>query len=458
MKEAIINQIMSLCAVLALISCNGNTKEGNGINSNNTSSEEPTVFVIGKNEKFGLMDSQGKALTPISYNAIIKLSEEYYYVRDGLKWKVMSVNGEEVIPSSILDRFNIGWLSEGLFIVNEKKGNCGAIDAEGNVVIPCIYDELFHFSEGLALVHKNGKAGFIDLNGQEVVPCIYDYGSDFTEGIASVQQKGKWGAIDRTGNVVIDFKYESISRFIDGFAVVEKESKNGFINKKGEIVVPIIYDSFSYYNCFIEGMAYPCDKTNWCVGLVNCRGEQVAPCIYKSIGTFNEGIAVYEKNNNKRGYINKLGEEINSFENVRNFSEGLAAVRNQGQFGFINSSFKEVIPYSFSDAGEFHEGYASVKKGYKWGFINTKGDIMVPCEYDEVFSFSNGCARVKKNGKYGYVNTHGVEVAPCKYDIALDFSKGFGTVYINGMEGRINTKGEEIIPCEYSFISSNCML
>lgn len=46
------------------------------------------------------------------------------------------------------------------------------------------FDELYPFSEGLALVKKDNKFGYINTKGELVIPCQFGYASDFIDGAA----------------------------------------------------------------------------------------------------------------------------------------------------------------------------------------------------------------------------------------------------------------------------------
>ena len=58
---------------------------------------------------------------------------------------------------------------------------------------------------------------------------------------------------------------------------------------------------------------------------------------------------------------------------------------------------------------EYSEGLAEVRLNDKWGFIDKSGTEIIPCKYDWAEGFSEGRAKVKLNGKQGYVNKSGVE-------------------------------------------------
>ena len=93
----------------------------------------------------------------------------------------------------------------------------------------------------------------------------------------------------------------------------------------------------------------------------------------------------------------------------------------------------------------FINGLAIVKINNKYGFINSIGEEVVTCKYDEASFFNNGLARVKSNDKYGFVNAKGEEIIPCIYDVAQDFGDdGLAGVVLNGKWYEIDTNGKII--------------
>ena len=83
----------------------------------------------------------------------------------------------------------------------------GCIDKTGKRVIPCKYDRISPFSEGLACVELNGKYGYIDKTGKEVIPLKYDFAWSFENGRAHVTAKNIFGIkkrfyIDKNGNKI----------------------------------------------------------------------------------------------------------------------------------------------------------------------------------------------------------------------------------------------------------------
>ena len=93
-------------------------------------------------------------------------------------------------------------------------------------------------------IYENGKWGFADENGTVVIPCRWDDVCDFHEGLAGVQWDGKWGYIDKTGELVIPCEFGEADDFHEGLAHVVDWSycevgcvyDEYFIDHNGDIV------------------------------------------------------------------------------------------------------------------------------------------------------------------------------------------------------------------------------
>ena len=61
------------------------------------------------------------------------------------------------------------------------------------------------------------------------------------------------------------------------------------------------------------------------------------------------------------------------------YYEGLAMVRLDKKYGFIDKTGKEVIPIKYDNAWGFSEGLANVRLNNKWFYINQKGECVKDC-------------------------------------------------------------------------------
>ncbi len=182
---------------------------------------------------------------------------------------------------------------------------------------------------------------------------------------------------------------------------------------------------------------------------------------------FSEGLAaVY--NNGKYGFINDRGDTVIDFQYdaVLNFSEGLASVVINRKFGFINTKGEAIIEPQFEWVGEFSEGLASVKRGKLYGFISKDGEISIEPQFDNVKSFNGGFASVQSEGKWRRINRNGEYVhepaglATDPRDLGYDEKYGVSfyddraAVSKKSSYGFIDTDGELAIPLKYYRVST----
>lgn len=274
-------------------------------------------------------------------------------------------------------------------------------------IVPCKYDYVGNFYEGLAMVRLNGKSGFIDKTGKEVIPCKYNSASDFSDGLAPVSNGDKWGYINKDGKEVIPYKYDYADCFFEGLAAVGVASTDGsgmtmhgYIDTTGKEVIPLKYvQAFA----FSEGLANVVNK-DFEHGFIDKAGKEIVPCGKYYLGGgeaflsfFSEGLAaVCDKNSLKWGFIDTTGKEVipcqydSVGENIGGFSDGLAVVSNgeypNEQFCVIDKTGKTVIlSESFIKWGKFSDGLLAVLAGQypniKWGYIDTTGKQVIPCQY-----------------------------------------------------------------------------
>ena len=136
--------------------------------------------------------------------------------------------------------------------------------------------------------------------------------------------------------------------------------------------------------------------------------------------------------------------KMKKYDNVGDFYEGLARIKKDGDYGFINKKGEEVVELKYDDVGDFHEGLAWIKNYIYYGFINKEGKEVIKLNYDFVGDFHEGLARVKKDGYYGFINKEGKEIVKPKYDFVGDFYEGLAYVQKEGYYGFINKEGNEI--------------
>ena len=70
------------------------------------------------------------------------------------------------------------------------------------------------------------------------------------------------------------------------------------------------------------------------------------------------------------------------------------------------------MPLIYESVEWFTEGLAAVRSKGKWGFVDAKGKVVVKPEYDKVFDFLGGQAGVVIRGDCTVIDRGGKRLAP----------------------------------------------
>ncbi|MFP4220688.1 MAG: WG repeat-containing protein [Phormidium sp.] len=169
--------------------------------------------------------------------------------------------------------------------------------------------------------------------------------------------------------------------------------------------------------------------------------------------------ALFEDESGTRrwGYFDDEGQLAIApeFSSAAEFSEGLAAVSQQGQYGFIDPSGQIVIPAQFEAVQPFREGRAAVRRQGQWGFIDRSGQEVIAPQFVAVAPFSEGLARIEtrsgNQSHYGFIDRNGQAVMAARFKEARSFSEGLAAVCVedrdSGLDrcGYINPQGDWVI-------------
>jgi WG containing repeat len=270
------------------------------------------------------------------------------------------------------------------FVRNDK---LGYIDRTGKIIIEPKFEIADNFSEGLALVKIGEKFGYIDRTGKIVISPEFDRADNFSEGLAPVEIGGKFGCIDKARKLVIPARFDSIDRFKNGSAEVSIGDVRGVIDRSGKFT------------------AYPTSSNSAPITTAQSNSDEL----------------ISFAQNNRYGYMDRKGKVIvrPKFDNVGEFSEGLAWVIIDRKLGYIDKTGKVKITPRFYDSpfasgrGDFDGGLAKVCLD-GCGYIDRTGKIVIPLKFDNVArKFSNGLAWVEIDRRLGYIDRTGkVKIPP----------------------------------------------
>lgn len=293
----------------------------------------------------------------------------------------------------------------------------------------------------------------------------------------------KFGYVSREGAWVAWPVYDSVVNGItrlepteNGYLYPAKyHGKCGYLNARGEWEIAPQYHNVREFRCN-RAIAYR-DKTV----VIDPHGEDVFTVEKgEKIGDFSEGLAW------KTVTDEKTGEQIFGYVDVDNhwvisprfpfdsgrfqyyqFSEGAAQVYRSGAEGtgydYIDRNGELLTRQYFEEARPFSEGCAAVKQDGKWGYIEPNGNWKIPPQYQYAWPFSEGLGAVIDQENHGkYIDQNGtIKLSFHYYGLLLDdfrndvsFHEGLAGVYesdLGGQKGYIDKSGRWAISPQFAY-------
>jgi len=378
-------------------------------------------------------------------------------------------------------RYNQGFrFSDGLAWITSPGGLYGAINKNGETVIPFIWEGYLDLGDGYAYVvrveSRKMQRCVLDRKGHsifgEATPTFEAFGAAFADGMTWAKLKTGFVLVSTEGEIIpLEAGLTPVAGFCDGrLMVVNADGLYGYVNTAGELVIPCEWAS-AYP--FSQGYAAVMD------GSITEREESDDPDIRYDVTNWL--------------FIDKDGAPLNDqhYSAVRSFCNGRAAVCNKAyRWGYLNLQGQLVLGYRWRSAGDFHADRAPVSHPDldpdMAGFIDGDGELETPWRFEMFGHFSegacpayyypdggriyinkygttlgsykqkswasnsniiNGYGVVSDGQGWGYVNASGTLEIPCTWSVAMPFSEDLAWVESNDWRGFINGKGRKVIDC-----------
>lgn len=372
------------------------------------------LLKIQKGKKYGFIDIMGNLLLEPSYYdisrfnhgyAVVSQKDSYYdydddYDREYSIYGVIDSNLNEVIPCAFR---SMKYIEESHLFETEKgyKDTSGRFIAECDgkkIYVPSKYLYCKSFNNGSAVAvlktWPENRYALINDKAEDIIPPIFDSLTLLSNGSYKFKLNDKYGLIDNIGRIILPNKYHAIGKFVDNLACARVDVKSadsnketnlyGYIDLQGNEVLPVEYEfigkRFNRRTVVMKG-------GEWCLFGIDDHKltafpgvAHLGPCVSDDMCKINLG-GKYDKGNNRV---------------------------TGGLWGYCSVDGKTVIEAVYESACGFSEGFAAVKKDGKWGFINTSGEVVVPCNYDEVdSSYKEGSGRLTRGQEVFVFDSNG---------------------------------------------------
>lgn len=239
----------------------------------------------------------------------------------------------------------------------------GLAKANGSLQIPCEYDQISTYFGDRVITSKDGVISAVNADNNRVAlfhETAEEFGN-YADNRFGYQKEGVWHLATGTFEMG-SIGFDELGMYSNGYAPAKSDGKWGMVDTTGtEWLIPAEYEGVAQD---LVGRAYA----------------------QNAVFMFREGQALLLVDGEETG---------NVYEDARPFSDGWAAVKRDGKWGFIDTQGNVMIDFQFEDALSFGQHLAAVKQDDLWGYVSFRGEVVIPPQFLNARSFYGGSAPVE---------------------------------------------------------------
>ncbi|MGS4346498.1 WG repeat-containing protein [Myroides odoratus] len=419
-----------------------------------------TYIVVRKKDKYGYVNPRGKITLPICYDKAMDFrsydihTQDYAITTLGDKKGFIHKSGSVVVPP-IYDEIELDFRTP--YIRIRLDGKYGVIDRAGTILVSPDYEEMeLNFEQGYALIYQyrdslpkafeNRLYGAVNFQNKQTLAPIYNqifHSPTSHKDLAKIYTKTGVGlANPKTGQILAPPIFMTIEdEYLDEYGIailIQAREKNISREYYSELQRNYYAHKNPGPNNLISLLKNP---EAYQYGAVDREGNILVPSTYQHVELI-------------RGY----GYEYPvTFFKAQTYDNKEVAYDLKGK-QVVAAKYDKVQPlYKGMDK---QLGYVIVKQNNQFGLINSKGKILIPITYDYITQTPSGLLQVKKDNKKGLMNLKGKIVLPLRYDqiendwyqsdlIKIEQDNTYGMLKVN----RTAQTVQHIIPVDYSSIA-----
>lgn len=347
------------------------------------------LYVVIKDEKFGIMESDGKVLLPMDF--------DWIRVKD----------------------YRVGFKKHPYFevTVNDK---VGIYDLDAKVLLEPSYSQI-KLTKNTIIAEDSLSVHFFNLDGTKMdlpysIDGIIDIRSD---GSIIVTKDGKQGVLN-DGKLVVDIKYDAIESFEQAKGYKTKIGElYGVISPDGTLVIEPAYDDlevtpigFIVSNNGKKGFLQFDDRMFLAIELDDIK---YIPEPFLHPGSDIQGLIISK--NGKKGFhlpFEKIVVEP-AYDEIEFVGSGFL-VSKDGLQGYMLLDGTLFLPIAYEDIRVWKSGHTIiVRRDGKEGLLDQEGKEVLDIVYDSLALYPSGIILAKLNGKYGLYATDGAELTEPKW-------------------------------------------
>ena len=446
-------------------------------------------FLIVKDSRCGLINSDGKIIAETKYCQITIVAEKYFqldaiepYLKLNHNYCIIDEKGDPMTPYNCSEIKHISINNMDYWIVSE--GEFKGVYCNNSQIIPVFYKEIKQLSDSFECIRFDEEIVKYNLYGQVVLnysgsqivfPSDCSIVLDSPIGLFRASKDRRWGIINQKKEWVVPNKYVYIYPFQNGYAkIIEgvlggsafsdddifKDCYCGLIDTIGNVVLPTEYNELSY----IDGYWIVCKDYKY--GLLSSSLSEIIPPTYSKMEHLKNGFFIVTQDGDKL-LIDNTGKEIlapASFDEIELFGDSFfkliynkAGCFDRDWISIVNQNGKTIVEYDdYREITYLGDGLMVLDKRYDGKYlVNFQGERIYEWSYDEIKKRDNGLFSLRSKKRWGVGDVSGNIIIDIEYLDEIVFDNDTATIRVDetiladeasfSCEQKVNREGVVIV-------------
>jgi hypothetical protein len=217
------------------------------------------LYKVNRNRQIGLLNSELKEILPCEYDYITTIGKSIIVNKDingDSLYGAIDIDGNTIVPIEYDDVESDSFFGKFDYLVCTKNRKRGLYDHKGKKLLDCVYDRIVSYGLNHTRILKDGLLGLLDTNFNEVIPTdeyiTFDWIGEYIILAKWVDGKRKEAIFDTTQNkIIIPFLFGKIQHGNsrnDMFIVIDDDKLGVYCTKRQQLVVPIEHEGITFEN------------------------------------------------------------------------------------------------------------------------------------------------------------------------------------------------------------------
>ncbi len=400
--------------------------------------------------RFGLKSAYGDILINPKFQGLGWFPEEDHPVgsflgyKQGGKWGLINAEGKKLTPAIY---YSITPFSEGLFLVSAKGSlsnqlQYGLIDNKGRHQLSNAYFDIKALEDYfLVSNYSNGAVtyGLFDGQFEQLLEVEYLRIEKIGRMFAAQDISGFWYFYDGRGRLISDEKVDEYE--VEGnYVLVRRNGAVGMLNSEtSAFLYPPVYKDIAASN----GELRPVSAKTWRV--LDWSLNPILELTADSISSYGD-LLVASINDGQRFYADSVEILTNRQLALVKAEKGFAIAKTEDEFAVFDFTGKKILQ---GDSVHFDGSYFFSLNDKTWDIYNLYGRKMNPYPLQAVMPSQSQYIPVKRAGQWGLLDFSGKQIVSHVYDsIGVGFESSFPAKYV-GSWGVINAFGTWLVQPTY---------